>query len=440
MIPDTEQLNQYLDYLSGCFTARLKAVFEGQELPLPVLPKTSGQTGGITEFISSHHLSDDEQLILLLALAPHLYADFFDRLIQPFIHESGDFSQLGGVRSLAGRNFLPTGETAAFLIAGGDLKKRLEVIALFGNQHTFDRRNILYLQEVEAGEPVLNGRIILYDEVIEWLITGTRSIPKMSMRFPAQHLETKLDWNDVVLNPATLSQILELEEWVKHHDVLLNEWGMHRYLRPGYKALFHGPPGTGKTLTATLLGKYTGKPVFRIDLSMIVSKFIGETEKNLARLFAKAENKDWILFFDEADALFGKRTNVKDAHDKYANQEASYLLQKIEQYNGLVILATNFKNNIDDAFMRRFQSIVYFPLPNAGERLQIWKKAFPEKARLDQVNFEQLAKKYELSGSGIFSVVQFACISTLAQNSEEISAEIIIKGIQREYVKENRIW
>lgn len=440
MTPNTEQLNQYLAYLAEYFTDQLKIVFEGKEVSLPVPPNTNGQTGGIAEFISAHHLSDSEQLVLLLALAPHLHTDFFDRLIQPFIHESGDFSQLGGVRSSAGRNFLPTGETAAFLIAGDDLKKRLEVIALFGHQHTLAKHDILYLQDVEAGEPMLNGRIILSDEVIEWLTTGTRSIPKMSMRFPAQYLETKLSWNDVVLNPTTLNQILELEEWVKHHDVLLNDWGMQKHFRSGYKVLFHGPPGTGKTLTATLLGKYTDKPVFRIDLSMIVSKFIGETEKNLAQLFAKAENKDWILFFDEADALFGKRTNVKDAHDKYANQEASYLLQKIEQYNGLVILATNFKNNIDDAFMRRFQSIIYFPLPNADERLQIWKKAFPEKARLGQVNFEQLAKKYELSGSGIFNVVQFACIRMLAQNSEEISPETIVKGIQREYVKENRIW
>ena len=440
MIPDTQQLNRYLSHLAAYLLSRLGAVFEGKDLPLPVWPKADSQAGGIAAFMAEHQLTDDEQLILLLALAPHLHVDFFDRLIQPFIRESGDFSQLGGVRSTTGRTFLPTGETAAFLLAGDDLGKRLHVMALFGHQQTLARHNILYLQEAEAGEPLLNGRIILSDDVIEWLTTGTRAIPRMSTRFPAQYLETKLNWSDIVLNPTTLGHILELEEWVKHHGALLNDWGMDKHFRPGYKALFHGPPGTGKTLTATLLGKYTGKPVFRIDLSLIVSKFIGETEKNLAQLFAKAEHKDWILFFDEADALFGKRTNVKDAHDKYANQEASYLLQKIEQYNGLVILATNFKNNIDDAFMRRFQSIIYFPFPNAEERLQIWKKAFPEKVRVDKIDFEHLAKKYELSGSGIFNVVQFTCIRTLAQQQDEISPDVIVKGIQREYVKENRIW
>jgi len=128
------------------------------------------------------------------------------------------------------------------------------------------------------------------------------------------------------------------------------------------KILFIGEPGTGKKTLASLIGQQSGKEVYRIDLSMIVSKYIGETEKNLELVFAKAENKGWILFFDEADALFGKRTNVKDAHDKYANQEVAYLLQRIEDYNGLVILATNMKHNIDDAFTRRFQTIIRFPL------------------------------------------------------------------------------
>ena len=148
--------------------------------------------------------------------------------------------------------------------------------------------------------------------------------------------------------------------------------------------LFHGPPGTGKTLTAGLLGKIAQKDVYRIDLSMVISKYIGETEKNLARLFDKAERKDWILFFDEADSLFGKRGQVKDAHDKYANQEVSYLLQRVEAYNGLVILASNFKNNIDEAFLRRFQSIIYFPLP-AKEELELglgWRVSWPKDQNL----------------------------------------------------------
>jgi SpoVK/Ycf46/Vps4 family AAA+-type ATPase len=221
------------------------------------------------------------------------------------------------------------------------------------------------------------------------------------MTFPAQRITTEMEWEDLVLNAQTLQQIRDLEAWIAHGPTLLYDWGMKKRLKLGYRALFHGPPGTGKTLTASLLGKYTGKDVYKVDISMVVSKFIGETEKNLANLFARAENKDWILFFDEADALFSKRTNVRDAHDKYANQEVSYLLQRVENYDGLVILASNFKSNIDEAFLRRFQSIIHFPLPNPKERLQLWQMSFPDQVQLaEAVNLSALSANYELSGIG----------------------------------------
>ncbi len=173
---------------------------------------------------------------------------------------------------------------------------------------------------------------------------------------------------------------------------------------------------------------------------MVISKFIGETEKNLANLFAKAENKDWILFFDEADALFGKRTNVRDAHDKYANQETAYLLQRIESYNGLVILASNFKSNIDDAFMRRFQSVIHFPMPNTGERLQLWKKSFPEKkVDLNGLNLEYIAQRYELSGASILNIVQFCCLRALSRGDISILESDIREGLSKEFNKEGKI-
>ena len=243
-----------------------------------------------------------------------------------------------------------------------------------------------------------------------------------------------------VLSKETNEQILELQTWITYGNVLMKDWGMHKKLKPGYRVLFHGPPGTGKTLTATLLGKYTGKDVFKIDLSMVVSKFIGETEKNLANLLAKAEKTNNILFFDEADALFGKRTNVRDAHDKYANQEVSYLLQRIENYKGLVILASNLKSNIDDAFVRRFQSIVHFPLPKAAERLLLWQKAFPSAVRLHaDVDLPLVARKYELSGAEIMNITQYVCLCALENKKKTISPSYIANGIQREFQKGGRI-
>lgn len=391
--------------------------------------------------IEDQNLSMDEVFILLITLIPQVQPDFFDEIIHENLSQPGDFPQLGGVRGKNSRSFLPTGETALFLLAGNDLEDRLKFQKLFDADNFFVKQNILWLEDVPEGEPAMSGKIIMNREYVELFTKGSISYPKLSMSFPAQHITTEMQWDDLVLNENTLQQINELHIWVKHHHTLLQKWGMSKKIKPGYRALFFGPPGTGKTLTATLLGKYTGRDVFRVDLSMVVSKFIGETEKNLSQLFSKAENKNWILFFDEADALFSKRTNVRDAHDKYANQEAAYLLQRIESFDGLVILSSNFKSNIDEAFMRRFHSVISFALPTPAERLLIWQKGFPSKVRMAKdVDLPAISKKYDISGASIMNVVHYTCLQALSQNTREITSEMIVAGIRKEYVKEGKIW
>ncbi len=391
-------------------------------------------------YFQEFNLSREEKVIIFIALAPHLQSDFFDQAIQQNLPQAGEFPLLGGVRGKNSRGFLPTGETALFLLAGMDFHQRLQTQQYFSNEHFFTKKGILSLEDVPQGEPRMSGRLILSQEYIDLLTTGQISKPKFSMRFPAERLETQMEWDDLVLNSSTLVQIQEIENWITHHHTLMEDWGMGKKLKPGFRVLFYGPPGTGKTLTASLLGKYTKRDVYKVDLSMVVSKYIGETEKNLANLFAKAENKNWILFFDEADALFGKRTNVKDAHDKYANQEVSYLLQRIESYNGLVILASNFKSNMDDAFVRRFQSIIHFPMPNAKERLLIWQKAFPQKVKLaPDVDLAHIAQQYEISGAEIMNVVQFCCLRAISNGRAIIEQKDILLGIKKEFAKEGRI-
>jgi SpoVK/Ycf46/Vps4 family AAA+-type ATPase len=182
-----------------------------------------------------------------------------------------------------------------------------------------------------------------------------------------------------------------------------------------------------------------GVDVYRIDLSMVVSKYIGETEKNLANIFDQAQNKNWILFFDEADALFGKRTQTTHAHDRYANQEISYLLQRTEDFPGVVILATNLKGNIDDAFARRFQSLVYFPMPDAGQRLQLWQKTLDHNCSLTkETSLPEIAGKFELSGGAITNVVRYGAIQALQHKRNAIAGTDLIKGIARELRKEGK--
>jgi len=434
-----------LHFLESIIRARLAKDLQKKDLKSllssePKIPQfASNETTSFTQFIINKQLTGDELVIVMLALVPHIYPHFLDSLVMEYLPKGGEYPSFGGVKGINHRGTLPTGETALYILAGNNLEKRFALQQLFSQEHFFAKENILYLETVSRGEPPMSGRLVLDEDYVELFTTGKQSIPKLSTNFPAQHLITKLDWDALVLNPKTLNQIKDLECWIKYNHILMNGWGMSAKLKPGYRALFYGPPGTGKTLTATLLGKYTGKEVFRIDLSMVVSKYIGETEKNLSTLFDKAANKNWILFFDEADALFGKRTGVRDAHDRYANQEVSYLLQRIEMFEGLSILASNFKDNIDEAFVRRFNSIIYFPKPKPEERLLLWQKAFPSKVTLEKdIDLEKVARDYELTGSHIINIVQYACLSALDQQINVLNNELLKKCIQVELAKEGK--
>ncbi len=432
---------QEFEYLEKYIQYRLDSHFDAKStITEPNIPTWDEWSVHVPDFLKNADLNKAEKTVLLLALCPHLQGNLLDRVIQGKLESTGDFAQLGGVRGKNFRGFLPTGETALFLLGGEDFTQRQKLYGYFGADHFFAKNHILWLEEPPEGEPMTSGKLVLSQDYVELFLLGKISKPRFSLKFPAELITTEMEWDDLVLNEETNAQIQELQTWIDHANTLMYDWEMHKKLKPGYRVLFHGPPGTGKTLTATLLGKYTGKDVFKIDLSMVVSKFIGETEKNLANLLAKAEKTENILFFDEADALFGKRTSVRDAHDKYANQEVSYLLQRIENYKGLVILASNLKSNIDEAFVRRFQSIIHFPLPKASERLLIWKNAFPSKVRMGaNLDLNLVARKYELSGAEIMNVVQYACLCALGDKKKTIAPQYIVDGIQREFQKGGRI-
>jgi AAA+ superfamily predicted ATPase len=415
--------------------------FLGNDSPAkePVFPEPAKWSFPIRDFAIQHRLNMDEMILIWIALASHVKADIFDNAVQKQLNTAGDFPKLGGVRGKNFRGFLPTGETALFLIGEQDITRRFQVQKLFSPDHLFSKNKVLSLEEVPPGEPVMSGKIILSQEYVELFTIGTAVRPHFNSSFPAKLIQTQLEWNDLVLTEEVMQQIQELSHWLQHNNTLMKDWGMGNRLKKGYRVLFHGPPGTGKTLTASLLGKYTKRDVYKIDLSMVVSKYIGETEKNLENLFVKAEAKNWILFFDEADALFGKRTGVRDAHDKYANQEVSYLLQRIEDFDGLVILASNMKNNIDDAFIRRFNAVIRYALPGETDRAIIWKKSFPHHIGFsNDVDVPEYVKKFELSGGNIINIVHYACLKALEKQRGEIHLDDVLSGIKREMHKEGK--
>ncbi len=432
--------SEALHFLRNVINTRLETELKGDKSQIPEFRFENSGNTRLNEFIREFNLSTQEIIILLLALVPHFDPGFFRSVISYYLPNGGDFPEFGGVKGKNHRGILPTGETVLFILAGNDVEKRTEISRYFEEVHLFAKKSVLYIEPAGHGEPKMSGRLIMDEEYVDLFTNGKISKPRLSNDFPAERISTDLNWADLVLQEKTMDGIKEIETWLKFNDKLLNEWKMRGKIKPGFRVLFHGPPGTGKTLTASLLGKYTGRDVFRIDLSMVVSKYIGETEKNLSKLFDKAANKDWILFFDEADSIFGKRTNVRDAHDKYANQEVSYLLQRIESHAGLVILASNMKSNIDASFTRRFNSVIEFDNPDTSERLQLWRNYLPSIAKLDKkVNMDEIARKYHLTGANIVNVIQFAGLQTLQKKSKTISQEDLLKGIQKEYEKEGKM-
>lgn len=385
------------------------------------------------------NLSSAERFVLILTLAPHIKPELLDRFL-PSDDNPGRNTALGGIFGKGTyTGFLPTGQTAIYLFAGNDPVRRLEVLSIFNPDHIFRKRHLLWIEDVREGEPAMSGRLMVSRELIDLATFGFVRPPGLSSEFPAKQITTDMEWDDLVLAPNTRRQVEEVKIWLKFRERLMNELGMQKRLKPGNKVLFYGPPGTGKTLTAQLLGKFIQKDVFRIDLSMVVNKYIGETEKNLARIFDRAEHSDWILFFDEADALFGSRTKTNSANDRYANQEVSYLLQRIEEYDGIVILASNMKGNIDDAFLRRFTSVVHFPFPKPEERQQLWQKALPAKLSLaSEVDLKKMSDKYEISGANITNIIAWSSLMALENGDYRITNEMLREGIARELAKEGR--
>jgi AAA+ superfamily predicted ATPase len=248
-------------------------------------------------------------------------------------------------------------------------------------------------------------------------------------------------WPDIVLPRTRLQQLRDICNYVKHREQVLGEWGFarKRSYGNGVSALFAGPSGTGKTMAAEIIASELALDLYKIDLSTVVSKFIGETEKNLSRIFTEAETSNAILFFDEADALFGKRSEVKDSHDRYANIEVGYLLQRIEEYDGVVILASNFKKNIDEAFVRRLQFVIEFPFPGAAERRRIWDVVWPPEAPKDpEIDFDALAERYEITGGNIRNIA-LASAFLAAEDGRVVNMDHLFSATQRELQKMGKI-
>jgi SpoVK/Ycf46/Vps4 family AAA+-type ATPase len=257
----------------------------------------------------------------------------------------------------------------------------------------------------------------------------------------SRKIQPKYSWPDIILPKDQMEQLHEICSYVKYYYTVYDGWGFEHKLSTGkgLNALFSGPSGTGKTMAAEIIANELGLDLYKIDLSAIVSKYIGETEKNLDRIFREGQTSNAILFFDEADALFGKRSEVRDSHDRYANIEVAYLLQKMDEYEGAVILATNLRKNMDEAFARRMHFTVEFPAPEEADRHRIWQNIFPREAPLaTDIDLSFLARQFKITGGNIKNIALGAAFLA-AQDGGSINMENIIWATKREFQKMGKL-
>ncbi|WP_290291316.1 ATP-binding protein [Lutimonas halocynthiae] len=400
-------------------------------------PSLKNDPSPYAKIISEYELTFEDRIILILALIPIIRPQLLDVFLIKNQNLNCDFSEFGGIKENNSKGFLPTLETACFILGDDELEKRFNFLKTYNREHLLFRMSII---ELDGNDDFgLHRKLSISNEYMGLFTTGKRLLPQYSTKFPAKEIKTDLTREDLIVEEQVTDDLDEIRDWLIHSDRILIDWNLEKNLKPGFRALFYGPPGTGKTFAATLLGKATDRPVFRVDLSMVVSKYIGETEKNLGRLFDEAEHKDWILFFDEADALFGKRTQTRGANDRYANQEVAYLLQRIEDFSGLVILATNIQSNIDKAFSRRFQSMIHFPKPKTKQRRQLWENLFKENFIVEEtLDLDTLADTYELTGGEMINILRYCALESAKRNKKELLYKDVITGIRREYAKQNK--
>jgi hypothetical protein len=387
---------------------------------LPHLRVYAGD-GPLAQVVGRCGLSEAQALVLTAAIAPEVDERF--AALYGLLSDRDGVDGLTGevVRTLVARTFAGRLAAADVLAADGLLRSSR-------------------LLHVELGsEAVLAGRVTADPELVAFVLARSPELPRASADFPASPLATVHTFADLVVTSTLRGRLERVLDRARHARRVLDDWGFadhHDGVR-GTLVLFHGPPGTGKTMAAAVLAREAAMPAYRIDLSALVSKYIGETEKNLARVFDRAEAGGWLLFFDEADAVFGRRTEVSDAHDRYANQEVSYLLQRIEDHPGMVILATNLKGNLDDAFQRRIDLEVEFTAPGPTERAALWRGVLPGSLPVGEVDLRAFADRYELTGAAIRDAALDAAYLAAA-DGQVVTHELLERAVRGQYAKQHR--
>lgn len=279
-------------------------------------------------------------------------------------------------------------------------------------------------------------RMELSEPKMKWLLEACRHQLDHRLGNDAIYIPAKYEWDDLILPEPQKKMLRDACDQVMYHHLVYHKWGFEKKLAygKGVSMIFYGPPGTGKTMGAQVIANELDMELYKVDMAGVMSKYVGESEKKLGNIFEQARRSQSILFFDEADVLFGKRTDQKDSNDKYANASTAYLLQKIEEYEGIIILATNLLQNFDNAFLRRFKFIIEFPFTDKDRRLEIWQNVFPENTPKEELDLEYLAEEFHFSGSQIKNVAVAAAFLAAGEHVP-VNMRHILTAVKREMSK-----
>lgn len=421
-------LKEYIHFrCKHSFSSGNKTTLTQTQVPKYALDTKSGDlyTQSIINLCPSEHLA------VLTAVANQLYPDIWNEFAEVFsFYNEGNYPdpRIFGLLQPTETPYLQaTIGTVLFLLVGDDLEKQRKAWPLFFLTSPLYTLNILERPQ-NTSIPALNTIPQLTQPFLQQLLTDEETQPQYSPDFPATLLTTTKTWDDLILEERTTTLVTQARKWVQHYTQVSTQPGVHQ--DKGYRLLMSGPSGTGKTMAAALLGQDAGKPVYRIDISNIVDKYVGETSKKLRRIFEVAEAQDWILFFDEGDALFGKRSEGgQSSNERYANQEVSYLLYKMEEYKGMIFLATNHRSAIDSAFKRRFDSLIRFDQPDKYTLQKLWHHFFekPGYLQLDpaitRANWRELAEGAKVSAAWIEKFYAYCVMQAIHSEDTYISPQ-----------------
>ncbi|MEO5684383.1 MAG: TIR domain-containing protein [Chitinophagaceae bacterium] len=434
----TDSIVATMAYFERILSERLQAFYAGSAFDEACFNTDFLQAFPLSPVASlkrHYDLTEMEFILFLTALLPHLDAYTVDRHVERWLHgRSGDCAEIGGIRNARHRGFVPTVQTFVFLVAGNDFAKKLQLRNFFHSTSPILRKKLVLVEKPGEGDPFTSAVISVPDEHVNSFFGTKEPIPDYSSSFPAKMLHTRLDWESLVLNDTTRNGIADLKDWFMNNYALLHTTGAAADEQHGYKILFYGPPGTGKTLAAALIGRQFNTPVFRIDISLLVANDYAAAIGIIDNIFRLAEQNSWILLIDQIMHVKDKYTAGIYGSAKLFNDPVTYLLQRTEDYPGIVIFETTSIQRMDDNFLRKLQSTVEFLFPNGVERKRLWMQGIPTDFSLDkEVDLSETGENYHLSGADITKIIKRISLKVHSRNDRCIKQADIMDAISAQF-------